>query len=382
MEGGGKDGVRNFGNQRRMISELERINALNLEPSLPKQDDGSRNVSRLNQNREALKGEFQNFLKTLQSQDKDKGKAPAGAGGGGAVERGGPTGSNQNMAALKQTPASTHGGGGPQNPQFVVNKTSTSESKSLGGILDEMLKEAGKTAPDTVAPDWPEAKGPSFHDVLGEPGAMKAPTSQLPQQHDQQQHMPSQQRTHNNNHNNPSNPRPQGPPDQGQQVRPMGPPGGQQPNMPPQGYVIQPGPGQNQQMMFQMPGQGGPQNMMPIQGMQAMQGQNVMMMAGQPQMFPQNPQMNMMQGMMVAPGQQGGQMPQGVMNMAHMGGDQQQQQMMFVPMMMPADQAYGMNPQGMQQGYPPQQGGPGNQGQAPYGMMPQQQMYHNQGPQN
>lgn len=385
---GNKDGVRNFGNQRRMISELERINALNLEPSLPKQDDGQRNVSRLNQNREALKGEFQNFLKTLQTQDKDKEKSrpPSNTTAPSfdpQQSRGGGTGSN-NMAALKQTPAPTQGGGGPGNPQFLVNKSSTSESKSLGNILDAMLQQAGTTAPDTVGPDWPEAQGPSFHGVLGEPGQMKPPTNQLPQhdQHQQQQMPNQQQRSHNSNHGNQQQ-RPQGPPDQvQQQVRPMGPPGAQQqPGMPPQGYMVAQGPpGQGgQQMMFQMPGQGGPGNMMPIQGM-PMQGQNVMMMAGQPGMQMMNPQMMNMQGMMVAPGQQGGQMPQGgMMGVPQMGGhDQQQQQMMFVPMMMPTDQAYAMNPQG----YPGQpQGGPGNQPQAPY-MMPQQGMFHQQGPQN
>merc|ERR1719486_990790 len=70
--GGGSQGVRNFGNQRRMISELERINALNLEPSLPKVDDGNRSVSRYSQDRDKVKNEFQQFLSVMQRQDEKK----------------------------------------------------------------------------------------------------------------------------------------------------------------------------------------------------------------------------------------------------------------------------------------------------------------------
>lgn len=64
-------GVRNFGSQRRMISELERINALNFEPSLPV-DDGTRNMSRLSQNRDILKNEFEQFLKVMKNHDNAK----------------------------------------------------------------------------------------------------------------------------------------------------------------------------------------------------------------------------------------------------------------------------------------------------------------------
>merc|ERR1719181_1109495 len=85
--GGG--GVRNFGNQRRMVSELERINALNLEPSLPKVDDGNRAVMRQNQDRDKVKNEFQQFLSVMKKNDEAKAGTPSAASSGRKPEGGG-----------------------------------------------------------------------------------------------------------------------------------------------------------------------------------------------------------------------------------------------------------------------------------------------------
>merc|ERR1719498_14143 len=78
---GFRNQVINSGNQKRMISELERINALNLEPSLPKVDDGTRGVSRYWQDRDKVKQEFQQFLGVMKGKDDTKGSGASEAGG-------------------------------------------------------------------------------------------------------------------------------------------------------------------------------------------------------------------------------------------------------------------------------------------------------------
>jgi len=81
--------ARELRNKRGMISEMKRINALNLEPTLPKPDDGTRN-SRINytesQARNAwqqsgdLKMEFQQSLAVIQKQEESKHRKQQAAG--------------------------------------------------------------------------------------------------------------------------------------------------------------------------------------------------------------------------------------------------------------------------------------------------------------
>ena len=43
----------------------------------------------------------------------------------------------------------------------------------LGEILEMFFQRAKNSAPDSAAPDWPDAKGPSYKDVRSGVGRMK-----------------------------------------------------------------------------------------------------------------------------------------------------------------------------------------------------------------
>lgn len=365
-----------------MISELERINALNLEPSLPKVDDGNRSVSRYSQDRDKVKNEFQQFLTTMKQNDSKKGGA----------ETVNSRGSDAPMAAMPKSGAAPATSSVPNltlQPAFIVENPGQNP-KNLQGILEDMLGQAeseSKRQESNKAWDgWPEAKGPSYHDVLGRPTGQKP---ELPAQAGQQPQAPADAGNRSGGHMPQNNNSRQPNQDQGQQMRQnnmgqnnmQGPPAGMQQQ--PGGYMMAPQGGQQggqPQMQMFVPGPQGMQPMsgMPMQGMQFMvpQGQQGMMpmMGGQP-----NQQPGMMP-MMMAP-QQGGQNPQG---MAMPGGmpqfdanGQQQQQMMFMPVMMAQDQNGNMMmPQGMQ-GYPQQGGGPQG-GPQQGGYMMQQPMFQPQ----
>jgi len=364
-----------------MISELERINALNLEPSLPKVDDGNRNVNRYSQDRNKVKNEFQTFLSEMKRNDEAKagntpnptssstGSKPSG--GGPEGQKPGATSSQQNLSL---------------QPVFQVENGSP--DLVLEKILSDMLKQASSVPTASLEPEWPEAQGPSYKEVLGRPTGK-------PNLVDMSHAGDAGARPGHGPQGNNARP----PMGQGQdQMRPMGPPGQggmhhqqqQQQQQQQGGYMMQGGPqqgGQPQMPMF-MPGGMG-------QGPQGMQGQQMMMMnmqgqqMGQPQMFAQGPngpmgqQMAVPMGMMAAPqqggpGGQGGNVNPG-MNPGMPYDGQQQQQMMFMPVMMSQDgQQYTMPQQGMQ-GYPQQQGG--NTGNPQQGFMMQQPMYnqHQQG---
>lgn len=332
-------GVRNFGNQRRMINELERINALNLEPSLPKAEDGGRTMNRYSQDRDSVKNDFEQFLGQMKKQDAAKEANATGSSGSRRL-------TNAPIAKPPGQGAPIAAGPAPVQPMFTVAHPGPT-MQSLGEVFDKMLQQASMGDAGAVEPDWPDAKGPTYRDVLGQvtgkgggpamPNEVYAASmnKQGPQGNDQMQ----QQRM------------PQG----------HGPQGGMQQGQ--GGYIMpgaaQQGGGQPGQMMFQMPGMGqGPQGMQPMQGMQ---GGQMMMMGGQggQMMFPAGPGG---QQMMMIP-QQGG--PQGGPGgQQQYGGDQQQQmQMMYMPVMQGNEQAGGfMQPQGMQQGYQ-QQGNNNGYGQ-------------------
>jgi hypothetical protein len=308
------------------MSELERINALNLEPSLPKADDGSRSGFRNTQDRTKVKNEFEQFLSEL------KGKGSAGA----ARPKEG--------AATSSVPMMRPG------PVFQVEELS-SPAKTFQVILDEMCQQASKVSASQQKPDWPESRGQlKYSEVLGR--ATESPSlASLPRG-------PGGLADAGNRMNN----MPQvgnGMPKQGndqmqQQMRPMG-PGMQGPQgMQPQGGFVMAGPGGQQ---------GGQQQMMYMQGMpmqgQGMQGMMFGNQMGMVAMGGQNQQMPMAPMQMMAP-QQGGPNPQGMQQFD--GSQQQQQTMMFVPMPMQGQGNMGGNMMMQQQG----------------GYMMQQPMYPNQ----
>lgn len=420
---GVRQGVRNNGNQKRMISELERINALNLEPSISKKaDDGQRLDKKYWQDRGKVKNEFEQFLAVMKKNDETKsGGGDSSRANEAAGTQGGFASTGASNLALPNSAATQS----PSNPSTPFPVECTALSFSLPNILEDMLTKASAANANDLPPSWPEARGPSYHEVLGratgktpimkamgqeempdyqnrgrledaphhggnmrqQPTVMDQPlalednrTQGRSRQGGQMGHN-SRQNQHGNDQGQMRSNFPQG--NQGMQqqqqsMRDAGPQGG------PQGYVMQ-GPGgmqqgvggQQPQMMFQMPGGMGPGGQ-PMQGMQGMNMQGQQMMYGRNGqmigMMPGNGQM-MPMGMM-----QGGQNSQGG-NMQQFSGDQQQQQhqnqqqpqnqqMMFMPVMMPADQAQGggyMQPQGMPGGYPQ----PGNNQQG-YMMAPGQ----------
>lgn len=426
-----------------MISEMKRINALNLEPTSAKHDEStarsrmsmkdaaSRNAQRLQGNSADLKSEFQQSLEIIAQQDaKKRGKNPEqqwegqnsqnqkGSGGGGAMVKAGDQSRGQSGSfsfnpkapsftlnpqagefmpggAQAQTPAKASG----PSPSFSTYSKKPSGKAFKGGladILEMFFQRAKNSAPDSAAPDWPDAKGPSYKDVLGQPNqsgqravqganamhmqnmanAGNWQTQNQGQQGGQQAANQVQQQQQVPQQNAPQNQDQQqaGPNMVGQGGVPMG-----QPTMMPQGFAVvnAPGPGQggNQPNQMQQYGNmyGGPGQ----QG-QPHQGQGM----GQPTIvFNQAPVMGQGGSQMVPMIAQG---QQGQMGMtapvAKFPG--QQQQMFVVPIFAGPNQygnGQGMTMQGPMQGQgtmPPQGGGP--QGDGGQGQMMQQNMYPRQ----
>lgn len=382
-----------------MISEMKRINALNLEPALAKLGDKSRNdliSSKQNQSRNAtsstqandMKMEFQRsaaeIQKRVQDQERQKQAKNQGAAAptelekrgsqsqslatstrkSGEMSAGPPSGKSSfnpsaasfnpnasvftptnaaqsaNQSVQQQAPAASQAAvkpGAPNAPNFSTYMSpSDFKHQTLDRILDMCFERCKGERLEGHAPDWPEAHGSSYHDVLGQPNQQNPLPHVQPMQGGGPGPMPAPWQQQN----------------PGFGMAPV--PGGQAQMYPqmcpqmqqrPQGGQNQGPPQQPQQMQFQMMG---PQGMQPGQGMMPMgmaggQGQGPYMQMGQ------------MQGQ--AFGGQG--------------------QTMMVPMMMPAGQGYPamMAPQGMQ-GQPGQPGQPGPQGGGPQqGQMMQQQMF-------
>mmetsp|Transcript_1405 Transcript_1405/g.2836 ORF Transcript_1405/g.2836 Transcript_1405/m.2836 type:complete len:581 (+) Transcript_1405:148-1890(+) len=216
------------GNSRKgMISEMKRINALNLEPTSAKHEDTSsrsrltmkqqqeRSANRLaaqtaqgTNNTADLKSEFQQSLDLISRQEASRAKRQQGEGGwegnqqGQMAKAGGyPKSGDQsrtpnssfsfnksakpfslNPQAGEFTPSGGQASGPPpakaggNAPNFsVYKKDPNMKSKSLTDILEPFLQRAKGSSPDSSAPDWPDARGPSYHDVLGQPNAGARP---------------------------------------------------------------------------------------------------------------------------------------------------------------------------------------------------------------
>eukprot|EP00440_Ansanella_granifera_P065846 gb/GFBE01071414.1/.p1 GENE.gb/GFBE01071414.1/~~gb/GFBE01071414.1/.p1 ORF type:complete len:731 (+),score=151.96 gb/GFBE01071414.1/:1-2193(+) len=430
-----------------MISEMKRINALNLEPTSAKHDDQAarsrmtnkevqaRSAARLG-NSADLKQEFQTSLEIIKGQDaarQRKQGVEAGNGGqwdqGQMAKAGQPGGFAKNVGDQKLTPSAglnpnarpfslnpkagefTPSGGAAGNatpvakaaghaPSFsTYKKDPNMQRKSLPEILDPFLKRATAQDPGSAAPDWPDAKGPSYHEVLGQPnpgaqtrmmapggpaaGHMQTmgggwqPTGQtMMGQPGQQQ--PGQQQPGQQVQQQPQQQQVQqqgGPPNQDQGGPPMvgGCGVGMVPQMMQQGFVVANpgGPG----------GPGGPPNQMQYgqmyggpTGPSGHQGQGMAPQAfivnGQPTMMGQGGSQMVPMGMVAPQGQNPGQM--GMAPMPKFGGGNQQQ-VMVMPVMIgnygqqggfmqgPMQGQGGMAPQGGPPGGPPQ--GDGGQGQ-------------------
>lgn len=431
------------GGRKGMISEMKRINALNLEPTSAKHDETTArsrmnmkeaargNAQRMQGTSQDLKSEFQQSLEIIAQQDaKKRGKNPDGNSqwdgqntqnqkgqSGGAMAKAGDQSRQQsgsfsfnpqaksftlNPAAVDFTPgggqAQTPAKSSAPSPSFSTYSKKPPGKSFKGGlseILEMFFQRAKNSTPDSAAPDWPDAKGPSYKDVLGQPNpsgqravagagqmhmqnmaaqAGSWQTQNQGQQGGQQATNQVQQQQQVPQQNAPQNQDQQqgGPNVGGQGGMPM------QPTMMPQGFVVAgaPGPGQgNQPNQMQQYG-----NMYPGQQGQPHQGQGM----GQPTIvFNQAPVMgqgsNQMMPTMIAQGQQG---QMGVTApMAKFPG--QQQQMLVVPMMLAGPNQYGngqgFGMQGPMQGQgtmPPQGGGP--QGDGGQGQMMQQNMYPRQ----
>ncbi|CAJ1344139.1 unnamed protein product [Effrenium voratum] len=406
--------------RRGMISEMKRINALNLEPTSAKHDETNarsrmsmkdstnRNAQRLQGNSQDLKSEFQQSLEIIAQQDAKKRsrnnegnppmeqnaqnqKSQSGAmAKAGDQSRGGQNSSfsfnpkapsfTLNPQAGEFMPSAPGGGQTPAkasatSPSFSTYKNTKASKPFKGGlveILDCFFQRAKNSNPDSAAPDWPDAKGPSYKDVLGQPNqsgqakvagaaggipmqnmagpwAAQGQHAQGGQQVPQQQQQPVQQQT--------------APPSQDQQTGPnmVGQGGVPMQPMMPGGFVVANAP----------PGQGGQTNTMQYGNMYAagQQGQHQQQGMQQPAiLFNQTPVMGQSGSQMVPMIAQGQQGQMGVTApMAKFGG--QQQQMVVVPMMLASGQ-YGngqgfmpatMQGQGTMPPGPPQ--GDGGQGQ-------------------
>jgi hypothetical protein len=451
-----------------MISEMKRINALNLEPTLPKLDDGTRNArinfkettrnaSRIAQGSGDLKMEFQQSLEVIQKQEASKqrkqqtsGQSPTDMGNrggpspGGQQGPGGPDNSQwgqqqgQNYMIYPRKPDGSGTPGGPQggypaqggesgragkqfsfnagakpfslNPQAgeftpqgsaaaagpagntaptpqaaapsTVQKPSAPQPvfaifkknqdllrKNLAELLEPFFQKASKSAPDSLGPEWPDAKGSSYHEVLGQPN----PSSR-------HQLMGNPMPSGGGPGPGPGWQQPQAPDQQGQ------PTSGPGPQMMQQGFVMANAPSGGppnamyQQVYAAAPGGGGPGGPQGPQGGGNMPPQPVVF--GQQTMMAQGPAQSMAAvpvGMV--PSQSGmGPMPK-------FGGQQQQQQQMVVMPVMLAPGQQNFVPQGFmpQQGQPGPpgppgpQGPPGQQADGQQGQMMQQPMFHRQG---
>lgn len=225
---GGNRLANDLGGQKRgMMSEMKRINALNLEPTLPKIDNVRRNLkdsnSRSRQPNSAmdLKAEFQQSLESIKRKESAKCKTPSGAPGSGDAFPPGqsmamaPQGSDQggypnngggdtsksvskssslnpqakafamNPQAGEFTPsggaAATAAVSAPQAnkpvismKQFPVLKTKNWEigRKDLKELLEPFfLKSKDPMSPMNTAAEWTNAKGPPYIQTLGQPRA-------------------------------------------------------------------------------------------------------------------------------------------------------------------------------------------------------------------
>lgn len=280
------------------VSEMKRINALNLEPALPKLDDKTRSDwirFKQSQARESkavhgsgLKVEFEKSLEQITRQEASRrGEASpptgdfkrSGAGGKGSAGADGDASASKfsfnpaakefsfNPSAATFTPTSTGvapAGASPQarqsgpTPQFVMRDTGGSR-RTTNDILDSMLQVAKREKVDMMRSEWTEASGPPFREILGRPMPGGAPPL-MPgggpggpmMQGGWQQQAPGGQ---------------MGPQGQGGPGPCQGGPGGPPQGMVPQGYMTTttgpPGPcgpqGQMFQPMYQGPGgPGGP----------------------------------------------------------------------------------------------------------------------------
>mmetsp|Transcript_139118 Transcript_139118/g.242063 ORF Transcript_139118/g.242063 Transcript_139118/m.242063 type:complete len:764 (-) Transcript_139118:104-2395(-) len=336
-----------------MILEMKRINALNLEPALPKLDDKTRNDwinFKQSQNRNAstpvqgdgLKMEFQQSLEQIQKREASKKQELAAKqereaaesaeaqgrkadSGGGATSSAAlvapsPSGErksgfsfnpqakefNFNPQAAAFTPTSaagsmapsfspTNAGGGMQAspsgmahpkptvqaPPFLVNTANDMLlRKSLLDLLDPFFDRSSRESADYAELVWPDASGPSFHEVLGQPNPANPmpPVGAIPQgggmpwQQQQQQQAPGQMP-------------PSGPAPGGQQM--MGQPGMMVPQGAPGGQ-----PGQMYQPMYPAPPGGVPAQRPPNGNVQMQGQQGPMVFHNQPQtMMQQQPSM-------------------------------------------------------------------------------------------
>jgi len=213
-------------NTRGMMSEMKRINALNLEPTMPKLDDGARNA-RMNfkeQNPRGklgsaeLKADFQQSLQVIQSQEASKQRRQQQqAEGGDTLARspsGGESMNSDNSKGFSFNPAAkafslnpkagefTPGGAGnpsggaaPQpaasnsmskqpastSPPFVVKvKDEALLRRALIDILDPFFHLAKARQPDSESSGWPDARGVLYREVLGQPNPSSRPTFPMP----------------------------------------------------------------------------------------------------------------------------------------------------------------------------------------------------------
>lgn len=217
--------VQDRSGRKGMISEMKRINALNLEPTSAKHDDSNvrggrglkdpaqRNPQRMSGNNADLKVEFQQSLQVISQQEAKRNRKTAGDGEmgpweGNNTQASGDKSKNQpgalakagdpsrqgfsfnpkapafslnpqagefmpggsNNAAANPAPAATPAKSTGPGPMLKLDKKSTKQQlKGLGDILEMFFQRAKHSSPESAAPDWPDAKGPSYKDVLGQP---------------------------------------------------------------------------------------------------------------------------------------------------------------------------------------------------------------------
>jgi len=222
-------------------AEMKRINALNLEPTVPKLEDGMRGGGgggghlglKESQSRNALRQGFQNALEVIQKQQESKSArknaallAKSGGGGGsgagndaqarnagqstgtmlpatgGESSRSGAAGFAFNPRAKEFSPPSgtsaQQGGSasrgnasapatatnaaiapsrpaaGPEKPLPGMVSNAEFGKKPLNALLDPFFQQASGTPPGSTAPGWPEARGSSWREVLGQPSAAQS----------------------------------------------------------------------------------------------------------------------------------------------------------------------------------------------------------------
>lgn len=379
--------------QKSTMAEMKRINALNLEPTLPRAEDAGRNrnftfkesAGRTTQRNDNLKQEFEKSLQTITSRQsaaknrqQKSGQASSDVGDSGPgkkpfnnfqpVDKRGSGMLNPNAADFTPTAGAASAGGGSgksgqPNPTFTMKTNHDLVSRRLDDIFDPFFRLAKDTAPDQNAPIWPGANGPSYHEFLGkvDPASQPIPlggaahggnsAAGAPPQMSQWQQQSQQQQ---------SQQQPQQPPQQHQQQPPPqhqphpqpGPP--QQPQQPQQQQQQGP-PLMDQNPMGGPLGPGGVPQMMPGGYMVANPQSGAQM-----QMFPQMQYMHGMNPQAMGT-QQGGngigqqpnpQQPSGPQQGPPQQGNQQQNQqqpnnMFMQQMMMPTQGMPGQQPQTM-----------------------------------